>query len=55
METLDMVKDLRDEMAMAALQGILSSPYYNKNSDIEATAATSYRIADGMLAARKVK
>ena len=43
------VKTLRDEFAMAALQGMLADP----NVKLEGTAKLAYKVADEMLEARK--
>lgn len=45
------IKDLRDEMAMAALTGLATNAY----SDLEHDVALAYKYADAMLIAREEK
>ena len=45
------VKNLRDEMAMAALTGLATNAY----SDLERDVALAYKYADAMLKAREEK
>ena len=47
------VETLRDKFAGQALTGLCADPEYIKSNEIY--AARSYRIADAMLEARKVK
>ena len=46
------ISDMRDEIAMSALTGMLSSEYYSAHAPGE-TSAQAYVIADAMLAARE--
>lgn len=45
-------RTLRDEFAMAALQGLLARPRNSSAPNIEAWADNAYKIADCMLARR---
>ena len=55
-ETINMIGGLRDQMAMAALQGWLASfAGHSGAPDPKQCAELSYTIADAMLEARKVK
>ena len=44
--------DLRDRMAIAAMQGILSAFCYPSSDDLKSTAESAYRLADIMLKVR---
>ena len=48
------VKELRDEFAMAALNGMLSTLSFNLHSEVKLYAKTSYKLADEMLKAREL-
>ena len=48
------VKTLRDEFAMAALNGLVSTLAYNIHSQPDVYAKHSYKLADEMLKAREL-
>lgn len=57
-ENAGFISDLRDDIAMAAMQGLLARPFTKDEAGrpfVEWVAAVSYEIADEMIAARGAK
>jgi len=48
-------KDLRDDFAGLAMQGLLSDPGWRQDMDFNETANAAFRQADAMMKAREVK
>jgi hypothetical protein len=57
MDTLDMVKNLRDEFAMAGLTGVMANTGHAQaaGGNSASIAKACYSLADAMMEARKIK